>query len=130
MLQQATLVKVLNQALSGGVDTVALLNRKGEVHACVTNHPDGSRRGEAVAAVLSQSCVALQDAFRNNPTPDNLQQTIFLFTEGKIGTAVAGPGFLVIVASEKTPTGSIRLKLQRLQGHLEQPLSEVESNAL
>ncbi|KAJ1983170.1 hypothetical protein H4R33_004853 [Dimargaris cristalligena] len=126
MLQQNTLVKVLNQALSGGVDTVVLFNRKGEVHTSVSNHPDSIQHGAIVSTILSQSCNILVDEFHQNALKENLQYSILIFEEGKVGIALAGRGVIGLMASMDTPTGNLRLKLKSLQKHLQEPLDTVD----
>ncbi|KAJ1977023.1 hypothetical protein H4R34_003750 [Dimargaris verticillata] len=93
MLQQNTLVRVLSQALSGGVDT----------------------------AIDSWS--TLRDELTHGPSEESINDLVFILESGRVMVATAGVGYIALVASSETPLGNVRIKLKSLQAHLQEPLS-------
>ncbi|RKP08911.1 hypothetical protein THASP1DRAFT_29299 [Thamnocephalis sphaerospora] len=124
MLKPRVIAKVLQQALTGGVETALLLTRDGAVLASGTS--PGKSDTAIRAAVAASAWKDYEACLRSwSDVGDDPRWLLLRCERGYAIVRPVGELLVALVANETCELGMLRLKVDALVKHFEEPLKKV-----
>ncbi|KAI9597630.1 mitogen-activated protein-binding protein-interacting protein [Syncephalis fuscata] len=123
MIKPKVIAQVLQQAVTGGVETALLLTRDGAILASATaSGADTAIRAAVAASVWKGYEACLQNW---SSTGDNARWILLECEQGRAMVYPVGELLVALVANTQCEIGMLKLKAEALVKHFDEPLKNV-----
>ncbi|KAI8055643.1 putative late endosomal/lysosomal MP1 interacting protein [Syncephalis plumigaleata] len=123
MIKPKVIAQVLQQAVTGGVETALLLTRDGAILASATSGGADTNIRAAVAASVWKGYEACLHSWSS--LDDSLRSFMLQCEQGRALVHPVGELLVVLVANSQCEMGMLKLKMEALIKHFEEPLKNV-----